>query len=94
MLADSSEVSSKAYVDERVGFAINHAVDNTLTAALESAAFSDINVTNLENVMTGNYSSTAVVTGHILTGTSVAYFVLEGVNFTGAIPIPVGSFIA
>ena len=94
MLSDSSEVSSKAYVDERVGFAINHAVDNTLTAALESAAFSDINVTNLENVMTGNYSSTAVVTGHILTGTSVAYFVLEGVNFTGAIPIPVGSFIA
>ena len=92
VLVDSSEAASQAYVDERVGFSINHAVDNALTTELES--YSAINVANLENVITGNYSSQAVVTGHILTGTSVAYFVVEGENFTGAIPFPANSFEA
>ena len=84
ILSDSSEAASQTYVDERVGFSLTESVDNNLTDKLEG--YSDITVNNLENVLTGITAGVSdVFTGHVLTGTSVAYFVLQGSNFTGAL---------
>lgn len=63
-----------------------------LTTPVE--AFGAITVNNLETVLTGDVFAQNIVTGHIVTGTSVAYFVVEGSNFTGAIPFPDNSYVA
>tara|TARA_B100001093_G_scaffold236738_1_gene226827 strand:- start:3209 stop:4087 length:879 start_codon:yes stop_codon:yes gene_type:complete len=96
ILTDSSEAASQAYVDERVGFSLTESVDNNLTSKLEGADYSYINgVTNLENVLTGTAAGVSdVFTGHVLTGTSVAYFVLQGANFTGALQFSGDAFRA
>ena len=93
-LDDGSDAASQVWVDERVGFSLTESVDNTLTTVLEGGDYSAINATNLENVLTGTIVGSDIVTGHILTGTSVAYFVVQGANFTGAIPFPNNSYRA
>jgi len=96
ILSDSSEAASQAYVDERVGFSLTESVDNNLTSKLEGSDYSYVNgVTNLENVLTGTTVGVSdVFTGHVLTGTSVAYFVLQGANFTGALQFSGDAFRA
>lgn len=64
----------------------------SLTTPVE--AFGAVTVNNLETVLTGDVFAQNIVTGHILTGTSVAYFVVQGSNFTGAIPFPTNSYVA
>jgi hypothetical protein len=93
-LDDGSDAASQVWVDERVGFSLTESVDNTLTTTLEGGDYSAINATNLENVLTGASVGSDVFTGHVLTGTSVAYFVVQGANFTGAIPFPNNSYRA
>jgi hypothetical protein len=90
-LSDSSEAASRDWV----GLSVTESVDNTLTTALEGSAYSTINATNLENVLTGTTPEVSdIFTGHVLTGTSNAYFVLQGANFTGALEFANGHYRA
>jgi hypothetical protein len=89
-LSDSSEAASRDWV----GLSVTESVDNTLTTALEGADYSTINATILENVLTGTAAGADIFTGHVLTGASNAYFVLQGANFTGALEFANGQYRA
>ena len=91
------EAVSSGFLENRVvrhdfAMLIEPNTQTGLTTPVE--AFGAVNVNNLETVLTGNVFAQNIVTGHIVTGTSVAYFVVEGSNFTGAIPFPNNSYVA
>jgi|13_taG_2_1085334.scaffolds.fasta_scaffold56386_1 hypothetical protein len=91
------EAVSSGYLEDRVvrhDFAMLIEPNTTTGTTTPVEAFGDITVNNLETVLTGDLFAQNIVTGHILTGTSVAYFVVEGSNFTGAIPFPASSYVA
>lgn len=83
VLSDDSDAASRLWVDQRVGFSLTEAPDTGLTGALFE--YNDINDGDLANVLTGTSLGSDIFTGHVLTGSSNAYFVLQGANFTGAL---------
>ena len=91
---NTSEAASRAYIDERVGFSLTEAPDTGLTGALYSASYNDITDNDLANVLTGTDAGSDIFTGHVLTGASNAYFVLQGANFTGALKFADNTFRA
>ena len=95
-LPDSSEAASKAYIDERVGFSLTESSESALTTALGGVGYGDVIPTDLKNVLTGTAAGSDIFTGHLFTGSNVgtteAYFVLQGANFTGALKFTTDSF--
>jgi hypothetical protein len=91
------EAVSSGYLENRVvrhDFAMLIEPNTTTGTTTPVEALGGITVNNLETVLTGDLFAQNIVTGHVLTGTSVAYFVVEGANFTGAIPFPADSYVA